>query len=73
MALITAALTPGQKEDAQTHPDPDSLVRQAEDGTFDTDPSSQDITLSEVREQALDTTSKRKTRSKVPVRPKRPQ
>ena len=73
MALITAALKPGQKEDTQTHPDPDSLVRQAEDGTFDTDPSSQDITLSEVREQALDTTSKRKTRSKVPVRPKRPQ
>ena len=71
MALITAALNPGQKEDSQNHPDPGTSSRQAEERALETDPSRQDIPLSEVREQALDATSKKKTKAKGPTRPKR--
>ena len=68
MTLITAALKPGHKEDSQHHPDPSTSARQAEEKTLETDPSSQDITLSEVREQALDTTSRKKSKAKGPTR-----
>ena len=70
MALITAALNPGQKEDSQHHPDRGTSSRQGEERALETDPSSQDIPLSEVREQALDATSKKKTKAKGPTRPK---
>ena len=71
MALITAALNPGQKEDPQHQPGPGTSSRQAEERILETDPSSQDIALSEVRDQALDATSKKKTKAKGPTRPKR--
>ena len=70
MALITAALNPGQKEDPQHQPDSGSSSRQAEERALETDPSSQDIPLSEVRDQALDATSKQKTKAKGLTRPK---
>ena len=59
MALITAALNPGQKEDSRHQQDSGTSRRQVEEGALETDPSSQDIPFSEVREQALDATCKK--------------
>ena len=73
VALITAALKPGPKGDSHQHSSPETSAKQNEEKTLETDPSSQDIGLSEVREQVLDTTSKRKSKTKNPVRPKRQQ
>ena len=73
IALITAALKPGLKGDSRHPFDSGFSARQNEEKALEADPSSQDITLSEVREQVLDTTSKKKSKAKKPVRAKRQQ
>ena len=71
MALITAALNPGRKEDSRHQQNSGTSSRHVEEGALETDPSSQDIPLSEVREQVLDATCKKKTKAKGLTRPKR--
>ena len=73
MALISAAFKSGPKDGSLQHTSPGTTAGHVEEKALATDPSSQDISLSEVREQALDSSSKRKSKSKKPVRPKRQQ
>ena len=68
LALITAALKTRPKDDSHQRPSPGTSAGQVEEKTLETDPSTQDITLSEVREQVLDSKSKRGSKSKKPIR-----
>ena len=71
MALIEAALNPGQKEGSQHQLVPSTSSRLPEEIALETDPSSQDLPLSEVRDQALGSSTKRKSKGKGPTRPER--
>ena len=70
MALITATYKPCTQ---QNRPPPELVTPfvSGEQGGMDTDLSSQDATLSEVREQTLSSKSKRASRDKKTPRPKR--
>ena len=64
MALISAALKSGPKVDSLQPTSPRTSAGHVEEKSPETDHSSQDITLSEVGEQSLDSASKRKGKPK---------